>query len=137
MRIESGNRIAAGANRVGRGPGEAGSFRVEAGQARPAQAVAGMPAASSLDVLLALQAVDSPSERKRRIAKRGRVLLDALDGLRTDLLAGNPGEGRLNQMLAQLGTMRDATEPDLDATLEAIELRVRVELAKRGRFPLG
>jgi hypothetical protein len=87
----------------------------------------------SLDALLLVQEVD-PRERRRRAVARSREALDLLDQVKVALLAGDsPGEAlaRLEQAAAAL---REPTgEPGLDAVVEAIDLRVAVELAKRGR----
>jgi hypothetical protein len=135
VRIENSYRMAAAGSRATPRSGDGGSFSLPsasaAGSARPA---AGILPSQSLDALLALQAVNDPLEGRRRQVKRGRGLLDALDGLRADLLTGRLGEGRLNQLLAILGQARESSIPGLDALLDDIELRARVELAKAGRF---
>jgi hypothetical protein len=135
MRIESGQRVvAAGARGTGRA-GSAGGFSVgaEPPVAR-AGAVGSAHPIAGLDALLALQAVEDPLLKKRKLVRRGRALLDGLEALRRDLLIGPVGEGRLNQLLALVGQAREQSEPGLDALIDDIELRVRVELAKRGRF---
>jgi hypothetical protein len=63
-------------------------------------------------------------------------LIDTLEGMRTDLLAGRMSEGRLNQLMAVMSQARERSEPGLDALLDDIELRARVELAKRGLYPV-
>ena len=90
---------------------------------------------SGIDALLALQAVDDPLVSRRKALRRGASLVDALEGLQADLLAGQASEGRLNRLLALLGQPRDRVEPEIAALLADIELRARVELAKRGHFP--
>jgi hypothetical protein len=67
--------------------------------------------------------------------RRGKALLDVLEDMKADLLLGHVGEGRLNQLLALIGQAREKSEPGLDALIDDIELRARVELAKLGRFP--
>ena len=112
-----------------------GSFAPETAEA-PGSAAAAAPVAAStgIEALLALQAVDGPLLARRKAVRRGRALLDALDEIKTELLVGRVGEGRLNQLLALIGQARERTLPELDATLDEIELRARVELAKFGRF---
>ena len=51
------------------------------------------------------------------------------------MLVGRVSEGRLNQLMALIAQARERSEPGLDAALDDIELRARVELAKRGLFP--
>ena len=55
--------------------------------------------------------------------------------MKADLLAGRISEGHLNQLTAPIGQARDRGDPSLDALLDDIELRARVELAKRGIYP--
>jgi len=93
-----------------------------------------LAATAGIDALLALQAADDPVRTRRKAMRRGKAMLDTLDEIRADLLAGRLGEGRLNQLLALIGQARERTLPDLDAAIDDIELRVRVELAKLGRF---
>jgi hypothetical protein len=61
-------------------------------------------------------------------------MLDALDEMKVDLLAGRVGEGRLNQLLSLVGQAREGSVPGLDSLLDDLELRVRVELAKFGKY---
>ena len=67
--------------------------------------------------------------------KRGTTLLDLLEDMKADLLLGSISPARLDAMSQQLSTLRDRVDPELDAVLDEIELRVLVELAKSGRFP--
>lgn len=90
---------------------------------------------AGIDAILALQAVGDFSESRRRSVQRGRSLLDLLEGMKADLLVGRPSPERLDGMAQQLGALRERVDPGLDAVIDEIELRVRVELAKLGRFP--
>lgn len=97
-----------------------------------------MAAATGIDAILALQAVEDPlSGPRRRAVKRGASLLDMLDTIKADLLVGQVGPERLDQLVALLAEARDQAEPGLAAVLDDIDLRVQVELAKLGRFPKG
>lgn len=62
-------------------------------------------------------------------------MLDLLEGMKADLLVGQVAPERLDGMVEQLRGLRERVEPELDAVLDEIELRVLVELAKIGRFP--
>lgn len=93
-----------------------------------------MPGAG-IDALLALQAVDDATTGRRKAVRRANLLLDALEEIKADLLAGRVGEGRLNRAIALLQQAKTQIEPALEAIVADIELRVRVELAKLGRFP--
>jgi len=94
-----------------------------------------MHAATGIDAILALQAVDEPLTGRKKALRRGASLLDMLDDIKTDLLIGRVSAERLDLMSAMLSEMRERSLPGLDAVLDDIELRVRVELAKFGRFP--
>jgi hypothetical protein len=134
VRIEGSYRYAAPTRANGRATGA--GFRIEDGaatrEARGAGAAAETPA---IDALLALQAVEDPLLSRKKTIRRGRALLDVLDEIKADLLSGRVGEGRLNALIALLGQARDASDPRLEALIEDIELRARVELAKLGRYP--
>lgn len=120
-----------GINRTSGGDG----FIVDSGApaARTASA-APVAVASGLDALLALQAVEDPLFAKKKAVRRGNALLDTLESIKADLLIGQVSEGRLNQLMALIGQARERNLPGLDGVLDDIELRVRVELAKFGRF---
>lgn len=136
MRIEGTGRIIT-ASRPGAGARTSGAgFRPEAepGATRASQGAA--PSASTgIDALLALQAVDDATTGRRKTVRRANLLLDALEEIRSDLLAGRVSEGRLNRAIALLQQAKVATDAGLDALVADIELRVRVELAKLGRYP--
>jgi len=137
MRIEAHARVharggasAAAARSAGEG------FRLE-GQAQASRTPAtGAPvAAAGIEALLALQAVDDATLGRRKAVRRGHALLDSLEDIRADLLLGRVGEGRLNRAIALLQQAKAEGGEALDAIVADIELRVRVELAKLGRFP--
>jgi len=102
----------------------------------PLPVVAAAPAAplAGIAALLALQASEDPTLARRKAARRGHRLLDALEEMKADLLVGRMSEGKLNQLLALVGQARERTLPGLDGVLDEVELRARVELAKFGRF---
>jgi hypothetical protein len=137
LRIDATNRTSGVAGRSATGKAGSGPAFVpvgEHGAARVNTAAPVVPAAG-LDAILALQAVGDFRESRRRAVSRGRSLLDLLEGMKADLLVGQVSGDRLDAMVQQLMSMRERVEPDLDALIEDIELRVRVELAKLGRFP--
>lgn len=135
MRIENSIRTNQATGRsAARTGGQA--FRLDGGAETQRSAANAAPAAmSGIDALLALQAVDDPLLARRKAVRRGSSLLDALAAAQADLLVGKVGEGRLNQLMALVTQARDRVEPQLDALIDDIELRVRVELAKHGRYP--
>lgn len=136
MRIDNNQRVGILGGRTATARASSSPFYVSDGAAaaesRPAAAVA---PATSLDALLALQAVEDPLLKKKKLVRRGVQLLDTLDEMKADLLSGRVSESRLNQLMAVLGQAREKADPRLDALLDDIELRARVELAKRGLFP--
>lgn len=136
MRIDNNQRIGNLGGRTATARSSTSSFFLGDADgttdSRPAAAIA---PATSLDALLALQAVEDPLLKKRKLVRRGTQLLDTLEEMKTDLLAGRVSESRLNQLMAVLGQARDKADPRLDALIDDIELRARVELAKRGLYP--
>ncbi len=108
-----------------------------AGMDGPARANAATPVApaTELNAILALQAVGDFRESRRRTRERGATLLDLLEAMKADLLVGRVSPERLSAMAGQLAQWRERVDPNLDAVVDEIELRVLVELAKHGRFP--
>ena len=96
---------------------------------------AGGAAIQGMDALLALQEVDERAERRSRATRHGHSMLDALEAIRADLLGGQVSEDRLEMLAQQVSNRPPSGDPNVDSVLEEIELRVKVELAKLGRFP--
>lgn len=91
-------------------------------------------AVQGVDALLALQEIEDPLVGRRRSVKRGHDLLDALDSMHAALLVGNvPGE-RLERIMHLVAQRFPSDDPALEAMIDDIELRAKVELAKLGRF---
>lgn len=136
MRIDTVRTGTLAARSGARGVSSGVAFQVnEGGSAQRAAAAAPVASASPIDALLALQGAEDPTQGRKKTIRRGRSLLDTLEAIKTDLLLGRISEGRLNQLMVLIGQARDKTEPGLDGLLDDIELRARVELAKRGLFP--
>ena len=94
-----------------------------------------MASATGIDAILALQAVGEPLEGKKKALRRGKKLLDTLEEIKADLLIGAVSPERLDALTAMLAEIRERSEPGLESVLDDIDLRVRVELAKLGRYP--
>ena len=81
--------------------------------------------------LLMVQEVDIRSLGHRRARRRAEALLDRLEGLRRDILFGAVSLTTLTDLTALIDSERAAVDdPELAAILDAVDLRVRVELAK-------
>lgn len=137
MRISGSGRASAASAKSGRGSVRTAGARFalsEAGDTARAAASAPVSALTAIDAILALQSVEDPLEGKKKALKRGASLLDLLDDIKVELLAGSVSEKRLTQLMAILAQNREKTDPRLDALLDDIELRAEVELAKRGLY---
>jgi hypothetical protein len=112
-----------------------GGFSITEQQAPTTPApVASLRTVGGIDALIALQGQDAPAERRRRAVKRGRVALDVLDELKTEVLAGTLGPSTLMRLRSAGTDLRDATgDAGLDAVLAEIDLRLAVEVAKMSR----
>jgi hypothetical protein len=124
MRIErtSGANTVTSANTARRSGGD--GFAVAEGEsARAPAANAGIRSIGSIDVLVALQGIEDPRER--------RFALDALDALKLGLLEGAWDAGTVGKLKAAACGLTDSSgDPVLDGVLAEIELRLEVELAK-------
>lgn len=117
------------ANRDQRG-GE--SFQVETPSAPTELArLTGLGGASAIGAVLLAQEEDTPQSRQRRSVKRADDLLDRLDEIRVSLLSGRIAMNKLEALQRALSSRLDNSDnPKLQETLDAIDLRVAVELAK-------
>ena len=130
QRAPISNVGASGATKRGSGVG----FSLPSESASAGARAGGVASAGPLDMLLAVQAEEDATERKRRQARRGHDLLDGLDQLKAALLGGRVDIARLQRLKDMLELRREGTDdPRLDEVLAHIELRAAVELAKLGR----
>jgi len=132
MRIQAATKAGVSASGAARRTGGSG-FAVGNDNA-PGQTSAAASAAAlgSIDALLALQGVEDATERRRRFARKGVRALDMLDALKVEILEGRMDVGTLSKLEAMLAELTERSgEPQLDDTLDAIGVRVAVELAKR------
>lgn len=112
-----------------------GGFSISGASAPQAPAapagVSGVTGVMGVEALLALQDVESSTERKRRSVSRAGRLLDELEGLKIALLGGDLSEVQLDRLSRAVREQRSATEdPKLEGLLDEIETRAAVELAK-------
>jgi hypothetical protein len=136
VRIETKRTNSVGKSSSGSRAGSGPAF-VPAGENAPARVAAAAPVASAagIDAILALQGVEDATTGRKRAVRRGGALLDMLDDIKADLLIGRISLDRLDHLSGLLNDARERSVPELDGVLDEIELRVRVELAKFGRFP--
>lgn len=136
MRIDTIRPGAIGSRGAAARSGSGVAFHVNDGtQTQRAGAPAQASATQDIGALLALQSVEDPLLKKKKLVRRGVHLLDALEGIKADLLVGATSVERLGELMTLIGQARERGEPGLDGLLDDIELRARVELAKRGLFP--
>ena len=113
----------------------AGGFSVAspgtAADAAPMARTAGPTGVTSLDVLLTLQEVGGPLERRRKAVRRAGRILDVLDEVKLALLEGGLPPAALERLIAAIREERSGTEdPRLEGVLDEIEPRAAVEMAK-------
>ncbi len=126
---------AAGSARPARSTTAAGGFEpiVSPGASGAAgvSRAGGISAIGSLDALIALQEVGGPLERRRRATSRAGLILDALDELKLELLAGGLTPTVVEALARAVRDQRALTDdPRLEGVLDEIETRAAVELAK-------
>ena len=99
-----------------------------AGQTARAAGVAGV---GSLDALLALQAEEGPTERRRRAIGRGGRILDVLDQVKLALLEGDGAAAQLERLARAVREERAGVDDAaLEGLLNEIDARAAVEMAK-------
>jgi len=99
-------------------------------------ATSGVVGVTALSALLGAQEVDEDGERasRRQLAQRGADLLDKLEEIRRDILAGAVPRERLENLAQSLRQRRvQVTDPRLMEIIDEIELRAAVEIAKLTR----
>ena len=125
----------AGSARPTSSPAAAGGFEpIMSPAASGAAGISGAGAVSSissLDALIALQEVGGPLERRRRATGRASRILDALDEMKLELLAGGLTPALVEALARAVRDQRALTDdPRLEGVLDEIETRAAVELAK-------
>jgi hypothetical protein len=116
---------------AGRPMARGGGFSVDGAAEGSAAAAAGAPADISLASLLALQSDEADEVRDRPARQRGHALLNALAALQRAMLAeGGVGREQLQALAGLADSVPDAADPRLRAAMDAITLRVQVELAR-------
>lgn len=118
--------------------GASGGFGdlVNVGEAAPtttSSPVAGASSIAYMDAVLAAQQVDERDAMVKAQVRRGHDLLDHLEELRREMLAGEVHPVRVKEMVT-LARQNHAqsNNPEVEALLKDIETRAAVELAKLG-----
>lgn len=135
MRVE-GPKTSTGAGKARKNSSSASGFSVPSqgsdATSTSSTVPSGVAGVQSLDAILALQSVDNPEDRERRAVRHGHDLLDQLEALRADLLAGHVSPQRVGSLLSLVRAKQAADDPKLVVLIDDIALRARVELAKLG-----
>ena len=94
--------------------------------------------AVSLDAVLALHSeIDQPVAQRKRLVRRGLTMVDKLNELKVSLLSGQSDARHLDDLASLLTEKWEDDVPENVADLlDAVDVRVVVELAKRGQSPL-
>jgi hypothetical protein len=111
-----------------------GTFTLAEGAApQPPSAAVALRTLGGIDALIALQGIEDPLERRRRVVKHGRRALDALEEVKLGLLAGTLDQATMLRLKSAAADLREGSGDErLDSVLAEIDLRVEVELAKAG-----
>lgn len=130
--INKSSEIASGKVRKNNGGADFASF-LKTANTTQSSPVSGMTSVSSLDAIFATQMVDGVEERERRkkMIKRGKNLLDKLEEIRSALLVGYIAKDKLIEISRLVKEQKTMCEDErLLNIIAEIELRVEVELAK-------
>jgi hypothetical protein len=98
-----------------------------------ATATTSLRSVSSLDGLMALQGIETATERKKRAVTKGRKALDVLDDLKLGMLDGSVTPSTMARLkVVAEGLSEETGDAGLDAVMGEIGLRIAVEMAKAG-----
>jgi len=133
MRIEQSSVLSPSVSRrAPQAPSGEGRFAEALSQDATTTAANAPQAVTTVDNLFVLQEVAEDLAGRRRVAmRRGDSMLDRLDDIRIALLTGTLPRGQLESLRRMAKERGDVlNDPQLQAVLDEIELRVAVELAK-------
>jgi hypothetical protein len=135
MKIKSTDSLtsASSVRKAGKAKAASGSsFATHLEEASEAQGVTGTAAVGNIDSILSLQAEENSLNPNGRAKKYGNEVLDNLDKILLDILAGGVPINRLRQLADLMQRQREYAGVDgkmLDL-IDEIETRALVELAK-------
>ena len=111
-----------------------GSFGDMVAQAaHEASSTAATQSIAKVDALLAVQGVESATDReaKRKMRARGDQILRQLDHIRLGILTGRLSAGELIDIAAVVASHRQQIDdPAMNGVLDEIDLRAQIEIAK-------
>lgn len=115
--------------------GDGSGFRIggasSAASTAPATSVSGPSGVVGIQALIALQDIETATERRRRSVGRAGRLLDELDRIKIAMLGDELSGAQLEALSRAVREQRAATDdPKLEGVLDEIETRAAVELAK-------
>jgi uncharacterized alpha-E superfamily protein len=86
---------------------------------------------TALTNLLALQEISEEDIRRKKLMQQGSNMIEVLERLRNQLLAGNMPAHLMQDLSRQLSVEKQfVADPALNDLIEEIELRLAVEIAK-------
>ena len=96
-------------------------------------ALSGTSPLTAMNSLLGLQEIPSSTEGKARNIIRANDLLEHLDHIQRGLLMGSISPKQLNGILTLIASKKiPSNDEKLNAIIDDIELRVKIEIAKLG-----
>jgi hypothetical protein len=135
MKVTGPNGLSQAGPAKGARPAAASGFSLGGasgtGAATQAATALGVSGVTSVDALIAMQQVDSATERRRRAVRRAGRILDVLDEVKLALLDGQVSTAALTSLSSAVREqIVEAEDPRLRSVLREIETRAAVELAK-------
>lgn len=118
-------------NKAGKADGTFGDMVVNA--AKETSAAAATQSIARVDALLAVQGVETATERaaKRRMRDRGEEVIRQLDNLKLGILSGELTIGQIIDVADVVASHREkVNDPKMTAVLDEIDLRAQIEIAK-------
>ncbi len=136
MEINGPRRIDTSAiRRTGRPSSAAGGAKTfaaeEVAAEKTAAALTGAGPIAAVDTILALQGIEDSADQRTRGVTHGEQLLHLLDELRDGILGGGIPRQILQRLAQAISKRRESfADAKLQAVIDEIDLRARVELAK-------
>ncbi|TAH37562.1 MAG: hypothetical protein EYC62_01380 [Alphaproteobacteria bacterium] len=135
MKIKSTDSVSSsvGVRKAGKTKSAGGSsFASHLQETEETQGVMSTSAVSNVDSLLSLQAMGSSTDKNTKARQHGEEVLDVLERVLHDLLAGGVPVSRLRNLADMMQRQREyaGVSPKMLEIIDEIETRALVELAK-------